>query len=130
MRAVDTNVLVRLLIEDDESQARSAEAFIREGAWVSALALAETVWVLRDVYGLNSARLTAAVELLLSHTNLTFQDPDAIASAVALFRERPSLGFSDCLTLELARKAGHLPLGTFDRALAKADGAHRLQGLL
>jgi len=114
------------LIEDDESQARSAEAFIRGGAWVSALALAETVWVLRDVYGFNSARLTAAIELVLSHTNLTLQDADAIASAVALFRERPNLGFSDCLMLELARKAGHLPLGTFDRALAKADGTHRL----
>jgi predicted nucleic-acid-binding protein len=126
MRAVDTNVLVRLLLEDDESQARSAEAFIREGAWVSALALAETVWVLRDVYGFNSARLTTAVELVLGHTNLTFQDADAIASAVALFRERPNLVFSDCLMLELARKAGHLPLGTFDRALGKADGAHRL----
>jgi predicted nucleic acid-binding protein len=37
------------------------------------------------------------------------------------------LGFSDCLVLETARKAGHLPLGTFDRDLAKLDGAVRLQ---
>ncbi len=46
--------------------------------------------------------------------------------ALMLFRHRPNLGLSGCLMHELARKAGHLPLGTFDRALAKADGAHRL----
>ena len=43
-----------------------------------------------------------------------------------LFRSRPALGFSDCLILEIARKAGHLPLGTFDRELGKIDGAKRL----
>jgi predicted nucleic acid-binding protein len=43
-----------------------------------------------------------------------------------LFRAKPSLGFSDCLILNLARNAGHLPLGTFDRNLGKVDGAHKL----
>jgi predicted nucleic acid-binding protein len=46
--------------------------------------------------------------------------------ALARFRERPGLGFSDCLILETARKAGHLALGTFDRGLAKLEGAERL----
>jgi predicted nucleic acid-binding protein len=41
-------------------------------------------------------------------------------------QNRPSLGFSDCLVLEIARKAGHVPLGTFDRALAKLEGAERI----
>lgn len=49
-----------------------------------------------------------------------------MAAALDLFRSRPSLGFSDCLLLELARKARHLPLGTFDRGLAKVDGAQKL----
>jgi len=49
-----------------------------------------------------------------------------VAQALARFRSRPSLGFSDCLVLEIARKAGHLPLGTFDRGLAKLEGAQRL----
>ena len=43
------------------------------------------------------------------------------------FQERPALGFSDCLILEVARKAGHLPLGTFDRDLGELEGAERLR---
>jgi len=49
-----------------------------------------------------------------------------VAAALKRFRERPALGFSDCLLLQLARKAGHLPLGTFDRDLSKLDGAEKL----
>jgi predicted nucleic acid-binding protein len=49
-----------------------------------------------------------------------------VAAAVGLCRRRPSLGFSDCLVLEIARKAGHLPLGTFDRKLATLDGVEKL----
>ena len=64
--------------------------------------------------------------MLLNHRNLTLQDADVVASALARFRARPSVGYSDCLVLEMARKAGHLPLGTFDKCLAKLDGAHFL----
>jgi predicted nucleic acid-binding protein len=64
--------------------------------------------------------------MLLNHQHLTLQDPDAVAAAVEHFRRRPALGFSDCLVLEIARKAGHLPLGTFDRNLVRLDGAERL----
>jgi predicted nucleic acid-binding protein len=49
-----------------------------------------------------------------------------VAAALATFRSRPALGFTDCLLLEVARKAGHLPLGTFDRNLSKIDGAEKL----
>jgi predicted nucleic acid-binding protein len=62
----------------------------------------------------------------LSHQHLTVQDGEAVAAAVAQFRERPSVGFSDCLLVEVSRKAGHTPLGTFDRELGKLDGAQRL----
>ena len=57
---------------------------------------------------------------------LILQDSDVVAAALDLFRSRPALGFSDCLMLQLARKAGHLPLGTFDRALGKIEGAQKL----
>jgi predicted nucleic-acid-binding protein len=50
MPAVDTNVLVRLIVRDDPRQVRAAEAFVQEGAWVSLLALAETTWVLASAY--------------------------------------------------------------------------------
>ena len=58
--------------------------------------------------------------------HLSLQDPEAVAAAVKRFRRRPGLGFSDCLVLEVARKAGHVPLGTFDRQLAKLDDVERL----
>jgi predicted nucleic-acid-binding protein len=93
MHAVDTNVLVRLIARDDAEQIAWAEEFVCGGAWVSHLVLVETMWVLDSVYELGHSK------------------------------KRPKLGFSDCMVLEIARKAGHVPLGTFDRALGKSDGA-------
>jgi len=49
-----------------------------------------------------------------------------VSAALEKFRSQPTIGFSDCLLLEIARKAGHLPLGTFDRDLGKLDGAEKL----
>ena len=126
MRAVDTNVLVRLITRDAAKQVASAEAFIGQGAWVSHLALAEATWVLESVYERNPAAIAAAVEMLLNHQTLTVQDPDTVLAALQQFLRRPAVGFSDCLMLELGRKAGHVPLGTFDRALGRFDGAVRL----
>lgn len=126
MRAVDTNVLVRLVARDDAPQTASAEAFVTRGAWVSQLVLVETTWVLDSVYGLRHAQIAKAVEMLLSHRDLVLQDPDVVQAALAQYRRRPKLGFSDCMVLEVARKAGHVPLGTFDRQLRKLDGTEAL----
>lgn len=126
MRALDTNVLVRLIARDDAKQVAAAEAFVEKGAWVSQLVLVETAWVLDSVYELPAEAIATALDMLLNHRDLTIQDADAVAAALRHYRKRPALGFSDCLIVELARKAGHLPLGTFDRELAKIDGAQRL----
>ncbi len=126
MRAVDTNVLVRLLTRDDAKQVAAAEAWVSSGAWVSHIALVEAMWVLSSVYNLEPAAIATAVEMLLNHKDLVLQDSDVVAAALQQFRKRPRLGFSDCLVLEVARKAGHLPLGTFDRNLGKLDGAQKL----
>lgn len=126
MRAVDTNVLVRIVTGDDKRQAATASSFIEKGAWVPQLALAEAVWVLRTVYGRDASQISTAVEMLLNHKDLTLQEPDVVSAALDTFRKRPSVGFSDCLLLEVARKAGHLPLGTFDRDRGKLDGAQKL----
>jgi len=126
MRAVDTNVLVRLVTRDDRKQIAAAESFVSKGAWVSTLVLIETTWVLTAVYELTHAQISTAIDMLLNHRNLTIQESDSIAAALEQYRSRPALGFSDCLILEVARKAGHLPLGTFDRDLSKLDGAERL----
>ena len=128
MRAVDTNVLVRLLARDDPEQAAAAESFVSGGAWISHLVLAETTWVLAAVFARSSVQIAEAVAHLLEHEALVVQDPDVVAQALAQMKRRPALGFSDCLILEVARKAGHLPLGTFDRALGRLSGASKLKG--
>jgi predicted nucleic-acid-binding protein len=63
--------------------------------------------------------LASAIAMLLDHRDLALQDQDAVTAALELFRAKPPLGFSDYLMLQLARKAGHLPVGTFDRNLAR-----------
>jgi predicted nucleic-acid-binding protein len=126
MRAVDTNVLVRLVTGDDERQFAAAAAFLQNGAWVSHLVLAETLWVLQRVYGFDAARIASAIDLLLQHETVMLQEADVVAAALDRYRGATKIGFTDCLVLEIARKAGHLPLGTFDRHLSKLDGAERL----
>ena len=127
MRAVDTNVIVRNVVRDDPEQVRAAERFAAGGAWVSHVVLAEATWVLDAVYQRTAQQVAAAIDMLLNHKDFTLQDSDVVAAALEEFKKRPALGFSDCLVLEIARKAGHLPLGTFDRNLAKLAGVERLQ---
>jgi predicted nucleic-acid-binding protein len=126
MRAIDTNVLVRLVVRDEAKQARAAEDFVANGAWISHLVLAETAWVLDAVYERTAEQIATAVDMLLNHERLTIQDAEVVTAATEQFRRRPSLGFSDCLVLEIARKAGHLPVGTFDRDLSKLEDTVRL----
>ncbi|MEP7002633.1 MAG: type II toxin-antitoxin system VapC family toxin [bacterium] len=126
MRAVDTNLLVRLVARDDPKHVTVAETFISPGAWVSLLVLTETCWVLDSVYDLTPIQIATAIEMLLNHATLSIQDADVASAALEQFRAKPALGFSDCLVLEVARKAGHLPLGTFDRKLGKLDGTEKL----
>jgi predicted nucleic-acid-binding protein len=126
MHAVDTNVLVRLITRDDPRQLAAAESFVAAGAWVGHLVLAEMTWVLRAVYDLGPTAIAAAVEILLDHQRLTVQDPEVVAAALDHYRRDPRISFTDCLVLETARKAGQLPLGTFDRELARLEGVQRL----
>ena len=126
MLAIDTDVLVRLLARDDARQAKAADQFIAKGAWVSHLVLAETLWVLESVYDRGATQIIEALKLLMAHESLVLQDAETVGLALAQFQLKPALGFSDCLILEIARKAGHVPLGTFDRALARLEGAQKL----
>lgn len=126
MRAVDTNVLVRLLTRDDGKQTAAAKAFASRGVWVSQLVLAETMWVLRARYQLEHAGIATAVEMLLNQEQLTVQDADVVEAALSLYRRKPALGFTDCLVLEIAMKAGHVPLGSFDKVLSRFEGVESL----
>jgi predicted nucleic-acid-binding protein len=123
VRAIDTNILVRLVVRDDAAQLARTETFVAGGAWVSTVVLAETTRTLASIYGLKVAAIAIVVAGLLDNANLALQDADAVTAALERFKRRPSLGFSGCLVLEVARKAGHLPLGTFDRPLGRLEGA-------
>ena len=126
MRAIDTNVLVRLIAANDAKQVEAADRFIARGAWISLLVLAETVWVLSSSYDRSAKQTATAIETLLEHRDLIIQDPDVVAAALESFRARPAIGFTDHLIVEMARKNGHLPLGTFDRDLAGQNGVERI----
>jgi predicted nucleic-acid-binding protein len=126
MRAVDTNVVVRLVTRDDPRQTARAEAFVAKGAWVSHIVLVEVIWVLDSVFELPHKQLVTAIDMLLNHRDLVLQEPEVVSAALARFRRRPRLGFSDCMVLESARKAGHVPLATFDKELGKLDDVEGL----
>ena len=91
------------------------------------MVLAEAMWVLDAVYERSAEQIALALDLLLNHQHLSLQDADVVGSALEHFKKRPALGFSDCLTLEIARKAGHIPLGTVDKDLSRLAGSQRLR---
>jgi predicted nucleic-acid-binding protein len=100
MRAVDTDVLVRLVVRDDPAQTHSADRFIEHGAWAPVLAVAEFVRVLESVYDFDAAAQMVAIEMLLDHRDLTLQDADTVAQALELFRStlRANMTETSCVT--------------------------------
>jgi predicted nucleic-acid-binding protein len=70
--------------------------------------------------------IATALQMLLEHEHLTLEASDVIEASLAHYRRRPSRAFSDCMILEAARRASHLPLATFDNNPGKLAGAKRL----
>lgn len=91
------------------------------------LVLVELSRVLESVYELERSHIATAIEMLLDQEHLVVQDPETVAGAVKAYGRGTGSNFADCMILEVARSAGHLPLATFDRKLAKAEGAQRLR---
>jgi predicted nucleic-acid-binding protein len=123
MRAVDTNVIVRLIARDNQKQTDSAEAFIADGAWVPSLVLAESVWVLEAVYGLRKSQISKAIAMLLEHQQLVLQDSNAVRAALNEYETYKGVGFTDCLVVAIVNQHGHTPVGTFDKKMARITGA-------
>ena len=124
MGAVDTNVLVRLLVADDPAQTKRAVAFLeaRRPVWISTVVLVETVWVLMAVYLWSKAQILAMLLTATNSRDFAFQAVEAVRKAVHLYASSKA-DFPDCLALELARAEGHLPFATFDKATAKLPDA-------
>jgi predicted nucleic-acid-binding protein len=120
VRAVDTNILVRLLEQDDTAQAAAADAYQSGGGplWVSHIVLVETIWVLMSSFRRGKKEILGVLEALLSNADIHLQDEALVGAAVAAYRDSRA-DFSDCLVLETARASGHLPLATFDKNLLR-----------
>jgi predicted nucleic-acid-binding protein len=126
MRAIDTNVLLRLIVHDDVNQTKRAKDFVQGGAWVSHVVLAEAVWVLRSVYGLDQARAAGTIASLLNHSVLVLQDAEVVGRALDMYASNKRVSFTDCLIAQVAAKAGHTPLGSFDKAMAALEGVESI----
>jgi predicted nucleic-acid-binding protein len=124
MSAVDTNVLVRLLVADDPVQTKRATAFLqaRRPVWISTVVLVETVWVLMTVYRWSKAQILAMLHTATNSRDFAFQAVDPVRRAAYAYASS-KIDFSDCLALELARAEGRLPFATFDKATAKLSDA-------
>jgi predicted nucleic-acid-binding protein len=119
MSAVDTNVLIRLIITDTPEQTKSARAKLEEGVFVSHGVLMESEWVLRSVYRLERDQIGSALRTLVTEDAVDVVDEDAVLWALDRYLEGADL--TDMLHLVSATSRG--PFLTFDRALARFAGA-------
>jgi predicted nucleic-acid-binding protein len=131
MIAIDTNVLARLLLRDDEAQYLAAKRLFDQQAaetgsiWVSDVVLAELVWVLSRMAGQDRAAITRALTVLSKHATVQLESPAVVRAAIALYAAGPA-DFADCLLAVQARDAGAEKLHTFDRKMRSLPGVSLL----
>lgn len=122
MIGLDTNVLVRLLVEDDPEQAAAARRLVAEcgeqgeTCWVALVVVCELEWVLESAYGASRRDVARAVEELLGSSRFTVEASEQVHRAVAVYRTGRG-DLSDLLIGESAAVAGARTTFTFDRAL-------------
>ncbi|MGH7822254.1 MAG: PIN domain-containing protein [Candidatus Binatia bacterium] len=125
MIAVDTNVLVRVLIDDpkEKRQVASARARVKQAGqvYIPQIVQVETVWVLETAYGLDKATVVGVLDQLLGNEAYTLQGKSSFETALAEFKGGKA-DFSDYLILAECKAAGY-PLVTFDGELRKSPGA-------
>ena len=130
MIALDTNVIVRFLVEDDKVQTAAAARLIEqavdtdEALFVADVALCEVVWVLEYSYKVSRAEVASVLNRLLHARHLTFASPDLLVRALAAFSSGKG-DFADYVIHEHAVAAGCSAVATFDRALLKESGFRR-----
>lgn len=128
--SADSNVLVRLFAADDEEQTRRAQALLAsiEGAaaslFVSQIVLCELVWVLARRYRFSRERIDGVVTTLIATQSIAIESPEDVHAALAAFRAGRG-GFADYLIRERSRRAGMLPVATFDEGVMTEDGFAR-----
>lgn len=116
MRAIDTNVLVRLIARDDDRQLEAAEQLITAPFLILPTVVLEGAWVLQSVLGFGRAELVSGLRTLLGNEHAVLVSGHALLHAIGLYAERGD--FADALHLGLAAEAGAASFATFDRKFA------------
>lgn len=120
MIGLDTNVIVRYLMQDDPQQAARATAFIEQQlssenmGFISLVVLVEIAWVLRSCYGIDRENIVRTFRALLETRQLWIERPDLVVRTLRRFEDNPA-DFSDALIVELARDQGCVETVSFDR---------------
>ena len=133
MPALDTNVLLRYIVEDDPKQTRVAQRYIEQHAaagdtlFLAMSVILETEWVLRSVYEFAKDEVIEVFVGLLEAREMTFQDEASLERAVHRYREF-NIDFADCLHLATAETFDQLPLASFERKARDIDGFEALRG--
>jgi predicted nucleic-acid-binding protein len=131
MPALDTNVLIRYVVQDDEGQLAASRRLIRkcvadgQALFVPVTVALEFEWVLRSSFGYAKDQVLEVLSSLFSAAELTFESEQALEVALHLYRNGAA-DFADCLHIALAGQAGESPLWTFDRRAAKINGAQAM----
>jgi predicted nucleic-acid-binding protein len=127
MLGLDTNVLVRFLVRDDERQFAAACALINpeggdaEEILVSLMALVETEWVLRSRYGMPKEEIIETISALLGTEGMWLEDESAVEEAIFNWKNGTA-NFADCLTGSRNRRLGCRATATFDAKAARLPG--------
>lgn len=127
MLGLDTNVLVRYLVRDDQQQFEKARRLIERGAdkgepvLVSLLVLLETEWVLRSRYELSKPEIVSALSTLLDVADLAIEDEPAVEHALYSWKESAA-DFADCLIGARNRRLGCEATATFDAKALRLAG--------
>ena len=133
MAALDTNVLVRWLTNDDVQQCAIVDRLFDEAIskderlLVTVTVMLEVEWVLRTRYQYDRRNVTAALNALLDVTELEFQTEPALEQALWLFKQTGSRDFADCLHIALASQTSQGPLLTFDERASRIEGGKLLR---
>ena len=126
MIGIDTNILIRYLTQDDPVQSAHATRIIErvfseeDPGFISLVTIAETVWVLRSIYGLSDPAIAAVVERTLRTRSLAIQNERQVATAMLALKSG-TVSFDDALIGALGAWAGCSTTLTFDRKAARLN---------
>lgn len=131
MQAIDTNLLVRLFVNDDAAQAGKARALFDRHAdedsalWIADIVLIELVWTLDRAYGRSRGEIVEALHALTGNATVRLESAPAVVQATVLFEQGPA-DFADCLLAAKAAQFGCESVRTFDRKMRGLPGVKLL----